>query len=308
MEERQVSVGWRERYLASLGMTGVAGERPSLEALARLVRAQGETGVFENVTAILRRARAGDGPVPPVDLDALLRARVERRGGGVCFEHTPMFRQLLAALGYRVQPILAQISFPGSHHATVVDFEGAGGVEGGVVGVNGGSDGDGARYLVDIGGGAPLWQPIKIGDAVEIRHAGLGYRLRPPGPAETEGEGNETDVYVQERWIDGEWQVFCRYDLRPAGAAAREAAYQRHQLAGETWVVGNLTLVRCTAEAVYRLRDDELVTHTAAGKRTEHLETDADYRRVAAGVFGLPGLPIEEARAALDAIRRGRAG
>jgi arylamine N-acetyltransferase len=306
VEERQVSAGWRERYLALLGMAGVETERPSLEALARLVRAQGETGVFENVTAILRRARAGDGPVPPVDLDALLRARAARRGGGVCFEHTPMFRQLLAALGYRVQPILAQISFPGSHHATVVDFDGGDGTEDGGVRVDGRSDGGGARYLVDIGGGAPLWQPFKIGDTVEIRQAGLGYRLRLAGPAEAEGD--EPDVYVQERWIDGEWQVFCRYDLRPAGAAAREAAYQRHQLAGATWVVGNLTLVRCTAEAVYRLRDDELVTHTAGGKRTDHLVTDADYRQVAADVFGLPGLPIDEARAALDDMKRRRAG
>jgi N-hydroxyarylamine O-acetyltransferase len=284
-------------------MAGAEAERPSLDALARLVRAQGETAVFENVTAILRRARTGDGPVPPVDLDALLRARAERRGGGVCFEHTPMFRQLLAALGYRVQPILAQISFPGSHHATVVDFDGAGGA-GGVGGLDGRSDGGGPRYLIDIGGGAPLWQPIRIGDTVEIRHAGLGYRLRPAGPI----EGDEPEVYVQERWIDGEWQVFCRYDLRPAGAAVREAAYQRHQLAGETWVVGNLTLVRCAAEAVYRLRDDELATHAVAGKRTERLVTDADYRRVAADVFGLPGLPIDEARAALDDIRRGRSG
>ena len=100
------------------------------------MRAQGELGVFENVTAILRRARVPSGPVPPVDLDALLRARAAGRGGGVCFELAPLFRRLLTGLGYRVWPILAQITFPGSHHATVVDL-------------------DGARYLVDVGSGAP---------------------------------------------------------------------------------------------------------------------------------------------------------
>jgi arylamine N-acetyltransferase len=301
VEELPVPAAWVDRYLAFLGLER---EPPGLPALTRLVRAQIEGVVFENVTAILRRARTGDGPVPAPDTEELLASWAARRGGGVCFDLAPTFRRLLAGLGYQVRPILAQISFPGSHHATVVDFDGGDGTEDGGVRVDGRSDGGGARYLVDIGGGAPLWQPFKIGDTVEIRHAGLGYRLRPAGPAEAEGD--EPDVYVQERWIDGEWQVFCRYDLRPAGAAAREAAYQRHQLAGATWVVGNLTLVRCTAEAVYRLRDDELVTHTAGGKRTDHLVTDADYRQVAADVFGLPGLPIDEARAALDDIRRGR--
>jgi N-hydroxyarylamine O-acetyltransferase len=280
LERRHVSATWGERYLQLLG---VERERPSREALARLMRAQGATAVFENVTAILRRARTGTGPVPPVDFDALLTARAERRGGGVCFEHTPMFRQLLAALGYQVQPILGQISFPGSHHATIVDLR----------------DADGGQYLVDIGGGAPLWQPILLGETVEIRHAGLAYRLRLAGPG-------EPDVYAQDRWIDGEWQLFCRYDLHPADDATLEAAYQRHQLAGETWVVGNLTLVRCTATTVYRLRDDELVTYTADGKRSERLASGADYRRVAADVFGLPGLPIEAALAALDEIRRER--
>jgi hypothetical protein len=69
-------------------------------------------------------------------------------------------------------------------------------------------------------------------------------------------------------------------------------------------VVGNLTLVRCTAEAVYRLRDDELVTHTAAGKQTERLAGAPAIRRAAAEVFGLPRLPVEAALVALDEIRR----
>lgn len=275
MDEPAVSGTWVGRYLALLGLER---EAPSPDALTRLVRAQVRAAVFENVTAIRRRARAGAGPVPPVDLEALLDAWEGGQGGGVCFELTPLFRGLLAGLGYRVRPILAQISFPGSHHATVVEL-------------------DGQRYLVDIGVGAPLWQPVRLGETVEIRHAGLGYRLRPDGP----------DAYLQERSADGAWQPSCRYDLRPADPAAREAAYQRHQLAGETWVVGSLTLVRCTDEAVHRLRDDELVSHRRDGKQVERLVEAADYRRVAAEVFGLPGLPIEEARATLAEIGRLRA-
>src|SRR5262249_22549999 len=79
VERRPVSRAWLDRYLALLGAER---EPPGPAALERLVRAQGELGVFENVTALLRRARVPSGPVPPVDLDALLRARAAGRGAG----------------------------------------------------------------------------------------------------------------------------------------------------------------------------------------------------------------------------------
>jgi arylamine N-acetyltransferase len=274
VEELPVPAGWVDRYLALLGLER---EAASLAALTRLVRAQSQSVVFENVTAILRRVRTGEGPVPPPDPEELLDNWAARRGGGVCFDLAPTFRRLLAGLGYPVRPILAQISFPGSHHATLVDLHGA-------------------TYLVDVGGGAPLWQPFRLDDTVEIRHAALGYRLRPDEPRS----------HAQDRALDGAWQPHCRYDLRPTDAAARDAAYQRHQLAGETWVVGNLTMVRCTPEAIHRLRDDELVSYTPAGKRVERLVDPADYERVAAELFGLPDLPVRAALAALDEIRRVR--
>jgi arylamine N-acetyltransferase len=298
VDERPVDGAWLTRYL---NLLGVEREPPGPEALARLVRAQGELNVFENVTAILRRARVPRGPVPAVDPEALLAALAAGSGGGVCFELAPLFRRLLAGLGYRVTPILAQISFPGSHHATVVDL-------------------DGVRYLVDAGSGSPLWRPFPLHETVELYHAGLGFRFRPERPEAAAGRdspdsrdspvspagGDGADPptgHLQERLIDGAWEVHCRYDLRPASGAAREAAYQRHQVAGQTWVVGNLTLVRCTPEAVHRLRDDELVTYTATGKRVERLEGDAAFRRAAGEVFGLPALPVTEALAVLAAIR-----
>jgi N-hydroxyarylamine O-acetyltransferase len=267
---------WTDRYLRFLGLER---EPPSRQALARLTRAQIERVVFENVTAILRRAETGFGrdAVPPPDPDALLEAWEARRGGGVCFDLAPVFRRLLVGLGYRVTPILAQISFPGSHHASIVDL-------------------DGSRYLVDVGSGSPLWQPVALGATIDIEHLGLEFRLRPEG-----------DDYVRERRLEGEWALGCRYDLRPAPAVEREAAYQRHQLAGETWVVGNLTIVRCTADAVYRLRDDELAIHGPGGSRVERLG-DGDYARVAADVFGLPALPVDAALAALADVRRSAAG
>ena len=274
----EVPSGWADRYLA---LIGAEREAPSVTALERLVGAHGRRSVFENVTAILRRARVGSsgGPVPAVDYEQMLRLREAGWGGGVCFEHAPMFRRLLSELGYRVTPILGQISFPGSHHATIVDFPGE------------------ERYLVDAGSGAPLWRPIRLGETVEFQHAaGLGYRFTP----------HDDDTYVQERWSEEGWQVACRYDLREAAPQTIEAAYQRHQMAGETWVVGNITLVRCTEEAVHRLRDDELVTHASGGKKVERLGSRSEYEAAAREVFGLPGLPIAEALEVLEEIRRSR--
>lgn len=272
MEERPTD-SWTDRYLAFLGLER---EPPSVAALTRLVRAQIESVVFENVTAIMRRATTGTGPVPPPDPDAMLDAWEAKRGGGVCFDLAPMFRRLLAGLGYEVTPILAQISFPGSHH-------------GALVGV------DGVRYLVDIGSGSPLVRPVVLGDTAEFEHVGLRFRLRPDG-----------DAYVRERHGDTGWNVGCRYLLTDASAEERHTAYQRHQLAGETWVVGNLTMVRVTPDALYRLRDDEMVSHTAAGAHVDRLDA-GDYARVAADVFGLPGLPVDAALATLAEIRRAKA-
>lgn len=270
MSEPPLSSASVGRYCAFLGL---AAEPPSRGGLARLVRAQIERVVFENVTAILRRARSLDGPVPAVDPDALLTSWTERAGGGVCFDLAPTFRALLRGLGYNVKPLLAQISFPGSHHAALVEI-------------------DGGQYLVDVGGGWPLWDPVPIGETVAVEHAGLEFRLRPGGP----------DEYLREQRVDGEWQRPVVYDLRPSSPEECEAAYQRHQVAGATWVVGNLTMVRSTPDAIHRLRDDELVGHTKAGRRVERLVSDADYRRVADEVFGLPKLPVAEARAYLATI------
>jgi len=253
---------WVQRYLALLG---VERRPPDAAALAELTRAHILSVPFENVTSLLRRL-AYPGAVPPVDADELL-ARWERRGaGGVCFEIADLFGRLLAALGYRVHPVLGHITFPGSHQALVVRV------------------GD-ASLLVDVGNGAPFFEPIPLREAVEVRRAGLAYRFRP------NAGGVE---WVQERWIEEKWTPFCRYELHPADPLTRAAAYQRHHVPGETWVTGSLTLIRCFAEEVLLLRDEELSRFTGSGKRTDRIATLADYSRVTAEVFGLPELPIAD--------------
>lgn len=272
MSGTQAPAAWIDRYLHLLG---VAHAEPDLATLGRLAGAHLAAVPFENVTSILRRRAHLGRPVPPLDPDAILAAWEEKRSGGLCFEVADTFCRLLAALGFRARVVLGLITFLGSHQAVLVEV-------------------DGRRYLIDVANGAPFFEPIPLDGPVEVRRAGLAYRFRPGDAAET---------WLQERWIDDAWAPFCRYELGPSAPRAREAAYQRHHSLGTGWVVGNLTLVRCTEWEVCRLRDQEFTRFTAEGKQTEDVSEPGDRSRLAAAVFGLPGLPIEEGWRALADLR-----
>jgi arylamine N-acetyltransferase len=258
-----VSPDWVRRYLSLLG---VEWDSPSLVSLTALTRAHVKAIRFENITSLRRRASRPNGPVPLPDPDVLLTNWEHMRGGGVCYELASMFDRLLRTLGYQSSLILGAVTFPGAHQAVVV-------------GLNEG------RYLVDVGCGSPLFEPIPLDGEVIVRRLGLGYRFR---------QAEQPDTWVQDRFIEGDWAPLFRYDLQPANEREREEGYQRHHLPGESWVIGPPRLVRCTDEAVFSLRDGELVTHHPDGKQTEQITSRADYVRVANEVFRLPNLPIAE--------------
>ena len=225
---------------------------------------------FENVTALLRRRDHPAGAVPAPHTGALLDTWERRAGGGVCFEICAMLEQLLTALGYRAHIVLGQISLPNGHQAVLVEF-------------------DAARWLLDPGNGAPIFEPIALdGPPVEIHRHGLSYRFR---------SGEDDTQLVQERLHEGAWATHCRYDLRPAQHADRDKGYQHHHTPNASWVTGTLTMVRSTADAVLALRDNTLTRYTTGGKSVTTITSAADFKRFGSGDFGLPLLPIE---AALD--------
>lgn len=270
MEGQHAAGDWVGRYLRLLGL---AREPPTLGALARLTRAHLLAVPFGNVSALLRyRDRPGD--PPPLDPEELLAEWEEGRGTAVCFEAVHAFSRLLAALGYDARPVAGAITFPGSHQAIVVAL-------------------GGTCYLVDVGNGAPFFAPMPLDRVVEVRHAGLAYRLRP---GEVPGE------HMQDRWIGGAWAPFCRYDLRVPGAAAWEEAYRRHHVPGESFVIGPLRLVRCTEGAVHSLHGGELTHFTAAGKQVERVEGPDGYERAVREVFGVQRLPVAEVLAVAERL------
>jgi arylamine N-acetyltransferase len=254
---------WVDRYLALLG---VGHPKPSLDALTSLIRAQFRAVPFENVTSLLRRIAHPDAPVPPVDPESLLASWEAGRGGGVCYEISTMFDRLLQALGYEARQVLAQISFPDGHQAIIVTLAGA-------------------RYLVDVGTGSPIFRPITLEGTVELHHAGLSYRF---GPADEPG------YWQQDRLIEGEWTRFTLYDLGEPTEERRIAAYQRHHTFGESWVVDSLRMVRCEDAAVYSVTGNELTSFTPHGKRTDRLTDLAAYQEMAK-LFHAPNLPLAEA-------------
>ena len=268
---------WTRRYLNLLGLEQ---EAPSLEALTRLVRTHVLTVPFENATVLIRRAAHPPGPIPHPDPVALLDTWERKAGTGVCFDIMAMLVPLLRALGYRATLILGQVSSPFGHQAIVVHF---------------GED----RYLLDLGNGAPMFTPIPLNRVTEIHRHGLGFRFRPNDQRPRQLGREE---WVRDSLIDGAWKPSARFEMQPAADADRDAGYQHHLTPGTTWVLGTLTMSRSTTEEVFSLRDDTLVRYTEGGKETSTLTSPADYRRVATDLFGLPGLPIDDALAVRAAL------
>jgi N-hydroxyarylamine O-acetyltransferase len=266
---------WTGRYLALLGLQPAAPDRAFLDAIIRAHRAI----TFENVSSLVRRHAAGDGPVPQLDLDAVMDAWVARGGGGVCYEVGSMLGRLLDDLGYVVYPVLAQISFPGSHSALMVDL-------------------DGRQLLVDVGNGQPIFEAIPADEPFEIDRAGLRYRFRLD---ETTGK------LIQDRWVGGEFKPFVTYEMESATPDEMEASYQRHHaLPPMTFVMQNFRLVHCTDDEVIQLRDGELTRYRAGGKTTEEVGSLERYRELVAGPFGFPGMDVERGLRAWSAITGGK--
>jgi arylamine N-acetyltransferase len=246
--------------------------RPALDAIVRAHRSI----TFECVSSLVRRHDAGlEGPVPPLEPEQVLASWEARASGGVCYEFGSMLGRLLGELGYTAYPVLAQISFPGSHSALVAEV-------------------DGRRLLVDVGNGQPIFESIDVDEPFEIDRAGLRYRFRRDG---TSGK------LVQDRWVEGGFKPFVVYESSGATDDEMEASYQRHHAVPPmTFVMQNFRLVRCRDDEVVQLRDHEFTRYTGGGKTVEQVSEPARYAELVAGEFALPGMDVERGLTAWRAV------
>ncbi|MCW8985836.1 MAG: arylamine N-acetyltransferase [Thermoanaerobaculales bacterium] len=146
-----------ERYLSILE---VEPEPPSLDHLRRLVRAQ-LTGVpFENISKLYLKKTRGASYIPSLDehLDGVERFHF----GGTCYANNAYFARLLSHCGYDVDLCGADMTRPDVHVVSVVRLEGH-------------------EYLVDVGYGAPFFEPmaLDLDQTREIVFGGNRYVLHP---------------------------------------------------------------------------------------------------------------------------------
>ena len=145
---------------AYLDVLAVPSDRPSLAALAGLVRAQVTCVPFENVSKLHRRRR-GLRDVP--DLDAYLVGIRRHHLGGTCYPNAFHFHSLLRALGYDAALCGAAMRSGEDVHVVItVALEGR-------------------SLLVDAGYGAPVLAPLPL-DAdsdVVVVHGRDRYVLKP---------------------------------------------------------------------------------------------------------------------------------
>jgi len=128
-----------EHYLSILGIEAAS---PSLDHLCALVCAQLTRVPFENISKLFLKKTRGASYIPSLEqhLDGMERFSF----GGTCYANNPYFSQLLRHLGYDVDLCGADMSKPDVHVVSIVRLEGR-------------------EYLVDVGYGAPFFEPMARG-------------------------------------------------------------------------------------------------------------------------------------------------
>jgi N-hydroxyarylamine O-acetyltransferase len=150
-----------DRYLALLGIDGSA---PDLERLCALTSAQLIRAPFENISKIVRVRVQGARWIP--ELERYLDDIESANFGGTCNTNNLFFNQLLRHLDYDAATCGAQIAAPGTtrngHMVNLVKL-------------------DGEEWMIDVGYGAPFWQPIprERTDDVKLRLGEDEYLFKP---------------------------------------------------------------------------------------------------------------------------------
>jgi amide synthase len=128
-----------------------------------------------------------------VDLDVIFDKVIVRRGGGVCFELSGMFRKLLQELGFDVMMLSAGVRGPSGVFGPDLEHM--------LLGVRL----DGELWLTDVGFAGPGYvEPLRLVGEVQEQY-GMRYRVLEQG-----------DYHVLERKTQiGDWQAVYRLKVRP---------------------------------------------------------------------------------------------
>ncbi|CAM2069227.1 Arylamine N-acetyltransferase [Sulfidibacter corallicola] len=233
---------------AYLDRIGFVGDRtPNGEILRQLHLAHMYRVPFENLDIPL-------GTPIDLSLEALFDKIVYRRRGGFCYELNYLFSRLLAALGFEVRMLSAQVYQNGAYgrhfdHMTLSVAL------------------DGQSVIADVGFGDSFREPLPL--ATETREPlGVGYRIQQDG-----------DAWVMQQRKPGEtWQHQYLFTLQGHDIEAYHEMCLYQQTNPESSFSHKSVCSIATPDGRSTISNGRFIRSTADGRHVEPIETESAYR------------------------------
>lgn len=129
-------------FVRYLKLLGIHRQKPSIEALKEIVRAQVTKVPFENISKLFFIKRLNLRHL--IDFELYLEGIEKYRFGGTCYSNNFYLNQLLTWLGYDIKLCGADMKNPDVHIINIVNIENR-------------------EFLVDTGYAAPFSEPLPLG-------------------------------------------------------------------------------------------------------------------------------------------------
>ncbi len=260
-----------ERYLRLLGFHSVP---VGLAGLRSLVRAHILRVPFENVSKLILFQREGSGRVTmlPGFLDGIEHHDL----GGTCYTSNPYFFELLRTIGYDADLLAADMTNPDVHTSIRVRL-------------------DSREYHIDVGYGAPFFEPMPLGQLPhEISNGRFRYIL---------DHASEPGRYEMAHWLESE--RIHRYIVH---GPPRQFDYFRPTIEesyqpGKTFMTW-LRIARFFPDHSVDLIDRTLTVHREGYSRDYELSSMKDMRQAIDNEFRMSRAPVEEAIGVLERLNR----
>ena len=221
---------------------------------------------FENISKLWLKKRTGAATIP--SLEQHLEGIEDHGFGGTCYANNPHFCLLLRHLGYEVDLCGADMSRPDVHVVSIVRLHGR-------------------EYLVDVGYGAPFYEPMPrdLDDDLEIVWGRNRYVLHPQ---DTQGRSR------MDQWQDGELRH--GYLAKPE---AREIAdfeeIMRQSYSDKATFMNVLVVERFFAGRSVRFQNFEMSESIMKSTRITHLENQEELIRTVEEQCGISAGIVREA-------------
>ena len=256
-----------ERYHSILGIDAAP---PSLDHLSALVRAQLTRVPFENISKLYLKNTEGASYIP--SLEQHLEGIERFSFGGTCYANNPYFFELLQHLGYDIKLCGADMSKPDVHAVSIVRLEGR-------------------EYLVDVGYGAPFFEPMArdLDSEHEIVFGRNRYGLHPQ-----DGRGrSRMDHFRDGRLIHG-------YIVRPVARRIEHFNEVIRDSYSDAATFMNVVVIeRFFPDRSLRFHNFTLTESTSDGAITTRL---ADRQELIDAVEHHVGIPADIVREAVEGI------